>query len=225
MNASRQQRDTLRRKLRVAGLTDAQIAGVLASGTPVEAVPVRSPIDGVVVGFDRTLGQAVKAEEPLFAVHDLTRPVVQGFVSERDLGRVRVGQKVRVRVAGDPAFLADGTVARSGRVFGPDTRTLSVWVELDRPPAQPLRHAQLARLTLVLGQPPPTLALPRSAVVTEGTRAYAFVRQPDGAFERRAVELGRADDRFVEVTRGLTPGDPVAVRGTAELQTAYAGIK
>jgi len=198
---------------------------VLKTGTVAEAVPVRSPIDGVVVGFDRTLGQAVKAEEPLFAVHDLTRPVVQGYVSERDLGRVRVGQKVRVRVAGDPAFVAEGAVARSGRVFGPDTRTLSVWVEFDRPPAQPLRHNQLARLTLVLGQPRPTPAVPRSAVVFEGTRAYAFVRQPDGAFERVPVELGRADDRFVEVVRGLTPGDPVAVRGTAELQTAYAGIK
>jgi RND family efflux transporter MFP subunit len=225
VNAGRQHQDTLRRKLRVAGLADDQIAAVLKSGAVVEAVPVRSPIDGVVVGFDRTLGQAVKAEEPLFAVHDLTRPVIQGYVSERDLGRVRVGQRVRVRVAGDPAFLADGTVARSGRVVGPDSRTLSVWVELDRPPAQPLRHNQLARLTLVLGRPQPTMALPRSAVVSEGTRAYAFVRQPDGAFERVPVELGRADDRFVEITRGLKPGDPVAVRGTAELQTAYAGIK
>jgi cobalt-zinc-cadmium efflux system membrane fusion protein len=225
VNANRQQRDALRGKLRVAGLADDQIAAVLKSGAIIEAVPVRSPIDGVVVGFDRTLGQAVKAEEPLFAVHDLTRPVVQGYVSERDLARVRVGQKVRVRVAGDPEFLADGAVTRSGRAVGPDSRTLSVWIELDRPPAQPLRHGQLARLTLVLGQPRPVLAVPRPAVVYEGTRAYAFVRQPDGAFDRVPVELGRADDRFVEVVRGLKPGDPVAVRGTAELQTAYAGIK
>jgi RND family efflux transporter MFP subunit len=225
VNTARQERDALRRKLRVAGLADDQIAAVQKAGTVIEAVPVRSPIDGTVVGFDRTLGQAVKAEEPLFAVHDLSHPVVQGYVSERDLGRVRVGQKVRVRVAGDPAFLADGTVARSGRAVGPDSRTLSVWVELDRPPAQPLRHNQLARLTLVLGQPQPALAVPRAAVVSEGTRAYAFVRQPDGAFDRVPVELGRADDRFVEITRGLKSGDPVAVRGTAELQTAYAGIK
>ena len=225
VSAGRQRRDTLRRRLGVAGLADDRIAAVLKSGVVAEAVPVRSPIDGVVVGFDRTLGQAVKAEEPLFAVHDLTRPVVQGYVSERDLGRVRVGLRVRVRVSGDLALVADGTVARSGRVFGPDSRTLSVWVELDRPPARPLRHNQLARRTLVLGQPRPVPAVPRSAVVSEGSRAYAFVRRPDGAFDRLPVELGRADDRFVEVTRGLTPGDPVAVRGTAELQTAYAGIK
>jgi RND family efflux transporter MFP subunit len=225
VNAGRRQRDTLRRRLRVAGLTGDQIDAVVKTGTMVEAVPVRAPIDGVVVGFDRALGQAVRAEEPLFAVHDLSHPVVQGYVSERDLARVRVGQKVRVRVDGDPGFLADGTVARSGRAVGPDSRTLSVWVELDRPPAQPLRHNQLARLTLVLGRPRPALAVPRSAVVSEGTRAYAFVRQPDGAFDRVAVELGRADDRYVEVTRGLKAGDPVAVRGTAELQTAYAGIK
>ncbi len=225
VNAGRQQRDALRRRLRVAGLSDEQVAAVLQTGAVVGAVPVRSPIDGVVVGFDRTLGQSVRAEEPLFAVHDLTRPSIQGYVSERDLGRVRVGQRVRVRVAGDPAFLAEGTVARSGRAFAPDTRTLSVWVELDRPPAQPLRHNQLARLTLVLGQPQLVLAVPRTAVVSEGSRAYAFVRHPGGEFERVPVELGRSDDRLVEVTGGLKLGDPVAVRGTAELQTAYAGVK
>ena len=51
-----------------------QVKTLLADREPVAALPIRSPLDGVVVSFDRVLGQAVKAEEPLFAVHDLTRP-------------------------------------------------------------------------------------------------------------------------------------------------------
>lgn len=225
VNANRQQREALRGKLRVAGLADEQLDAIAATGRLVEAVPIRAPVGGAVAGFDRTLGQAVKAEDPILTVHDLSRPVVRGFVGERDLARARVGQAVRVRLTGDPAFVADGTIARSGRVFGADSRTLSVWVELTRPPERPLLHNQLARLAVVVRRPEPTLAVPLAAVVREGTRAFVFVRQPDRAFDRRPVRLGRADDRSAEVLDGLRPGEPVVVRGAADLQTAHAGIR
>ena len=52
-----------------------------------------------------------------------------------------------------------------------------------------------------------------------------FVQAADGSFERRAVELGRADDRRVEVVRGLQAGERVAVAGAGALQTAYAAVE
>ena len=225
VNANRQQRDALRAKLRAAGLDDARLDGLLATGRLAEAVPVRAPLGGVVVGFDRVFGQAVRAEEPILTVHDLSRPVIRGAVGEGDLARVRVGQRVRVRLSGDPAFLADGTVTRSGRAVAADSRSLAVWVELDQPPAVPLLHNQFARLAVVVAPGQPVLAVPLAAVVSEGTAAFVFVRQPDGTFDRRPVRLGRADDRHVEVTDGLRPGAPVVVRGAVELHTAYAGIR
>jgi multidrug efflux pump subunit AcrA (membrane-fusion protein) len=39
------------------------------------------------------------------------------------------------------------------------------------------------------------------------------------------VELGRADDRYVEVRSGLQEGDRVAVQGAEELQTTYASVR
>ena len=51
------------------------------------------------------------------------------------------------------------------------------------------------------------------------------VRQKDGSFDRRPVEVGADDDRRVLVTRGLAAGEMVAVAGTAALQTAYASIR
>jgi RND family efflux transporter MFP subunit len=225
VKAARQQRDTLQRKLRAVGLSAGQLEELLARKKLVEALPVRSPIDGVVVGFDRVLGQAIKAEEPILSVHDLIHPWIQGYVSERDLGRIRLGQKARVRLTGDPSFLAEGSVVRSGRIFGKGDRTLSIWVELDGAPTTPLLHNQLARLTLRLGQSAPTLAVPLSAVWREGTQTFVFVQNGDGTFERRAVATGRSDDRRVEIAHGLRAGETVAVRGTEGLRTAYAVIR
>lgn len=224
-NAARNRRESLARKLEAVGLSREQVQAVLADKKLVTALPVRAPIDGAVVHFDKVLGQVVKAEEPLFEIHDLARTWVKGFLSERDVVHVRIDQPARVRLVADPTFVAEGTVLRSGRVLGADNRTLSVWVELKEQPDLVLQHNLLARLTLTLRRPEPTLAVPRDAVVREATRAYVFVRKPDGVFERRLVETGRADDRHVQITRGLRPEENVAVRGTADLQTAYAGIQ
>jgi multidrug efflux pump subunit AcrA (membrane-fusion protein) len=100
-----------------------------------------------------------------------------------------------------------------------------MWVELKKPPAQPLPYNLLARLTITLGRPGPSLAVPSEALVQDGLLSYVFVRKPDETFERRLVETGRADDRYVEITRGLGVGEPIAIRGTAELQTAYASLR
>ena len=67
--------------------------------------------------------------------------------------------------------------------------------------------------------------VPLGAVVREGTRAFVFVQAKDGTFERRAVTLGRSDDRWVAITHGLAAGEYIAVTAAAELQTAYASVR
>ena len=83
----------------------------------------------------------------------------------------------------------------------------------------------MARVTLSVASRPAAIAVPVGAVVRDGTRAYVFVRSPDGTFDRRTVRLGRADDRSVEVLSGLEAGEPVAVTAAAELQTAYLSVQ
>jgi cobalt-zinc-cadmium efflux system membrane fusion protein len=221
----RARRDTLRRKLAASGLTPDQIDRVIERKELTTAVPVRAAVGGIVASFEKVLGQAVAPHEPLVQVHDPAGAWVRGFVPERDIGRIRLGQPARVRLVADPGFVGTGRVVRSGRAFAADARSVSVWVELDEQPPRPLLHNQFAALAVVVGRRPPALAVPRSAVVTDGAAAFLFVQKPDGAFDRRAVETGPDDDRFVTITRGLAEGEPVAVGGATELMTAFASLR
>src|SRR5262249_5570725 len=146
-------------------------------------------------------------------------------VLERDLARVRVGQSTRVSLPADPSFSAEGTLRRSASVFDPEDRTLSVWVELVVATKRPLPVGILARLALIVAEPPPTLAVPLSAITKERHEAFLFVRNADGTFERRSVQTGRADNRLIEIKSGLSEGESVAVRGVAALRTAFAALK
>lgn len=223
--SARNRRDAAERSLRALGLTASEIDSILTSGKPLPGLPIRASIGGVVTDFRGVIGQVVAADDPLFEIHDPSRVWVRGYLSERDLPAVRVGQPARVRLSARPESVIEGTVVRSGRVFGENDRTLSVWVEFDAPPESELRHNLLARLTVVTGSGEPALAVPPGAIVCEGTRSYVFVRKGDGSFERRTVETGRRSDRFVEITSGLRPGEPVAVRGATGLQTAFAAVR
>lgn len=227
-NTSRGRLDTVKRKLLNLGLTSSQLDEIAERGRVVDSLSVRSPISGTIVQFDKVLGQVVRADEPLYEIHDLHHVWVKGYLSERDFTQLRLdgaAPQARVRFISAPDVVVTGTVKRSGNVLGAVDRTLSVWIELDAPSDLVLQHNMLARVSMVTAAGEPALAVPRSAVVQQGTRAYVFVRKPDGVFERRAVETGRADDRYIEIVSGLAKDEPIAVSGTASLQTAFASLR
>ncbi len=145
--AARQRRDGLRRKLEAVGLSTEQVSELLEKRRFVAALPVRAPIAGVVAGTQATLGQAVKADDALFEIHDLSKPpLVRGFVAARQLPEARVGQTLRVRVPSSSEPF-DAVIVRAGARFdGPD-RTLSIWAEPRLAGQSPLlRHGMMARL-------------------------------------------------------------------------------
>lgn len=215
----------VRQKLLSLGLSSSQIDEVVKTKHVVDALPVRAPMDGVIVHFDRVLGQVIRADESLFEIHDLSQAWVQAFVGERESTQVQVGQTARIHLVAHPDFVAEGTVVRIGPVVGADSRTQAAWIEFQKPPSVALQHNMLARVTLTMDRPSPALAVPLNAVVRDGLRSFVFVRKPDGTFDRRRVELGRADDRFLEIKSGLTRGESVATSGVAQIQTAYSALR
>lgn len=224
-NSARNDLDAARRKLRSIGLSDDDLKAILSEKRILDAVPVRAPIDGVVVRFDKVLGQSLPAQEPLFEIDNLSTIWVEAYLLEREVARVSIGQRARVRLVARPDLVLEGAVVRSSRTLGAENRTLSAWIELKAAANLELERNMLVRISLPLGRAAPALAVPLAAVVRESTRSYVFVRQTDGRFERRLVRTGRADDRFVQVAGGLKLGEMVAVHGAADLQTTYASVR
>jgi len=49
-------------------------------------------------------------------------------------------------------------------------------------------------------------------VLATGTRSVLFVVHDDGTLEPREVETGSRSERFIEIRRGVTPGEKVATQ-------------
>ena len=225
VRALRIQWDSLAGQLRAAGLTQEQIQTLVDDGVVVESIPLKASISGVVAEFNGLLGQLVAVGDPVFEVHDTTQFQVQAFVRAQDAVRVQKDQAVRVRLDAFPEQIVAGTVRLKAPMLQSTARAQSVWVITTEGLPPGVQHAMTARVTVTVGSSPAAVTVPVTAVIRDGLQAFIFVRLPDGAFERRRVETGRFDDRRVEITAGLTAGEPVAVEGVQQLQTAYATVR
>jgi RND family efflux transporter MFP subunit len=217
--------ESLRRQLKLVGLSDQQLDDLIHRRRVAATIPILAPADGIVASFDRTLGQSIKAEEPIFEIRDDSQPLVRGFAAESELRFLRTGQRARIRLVSNPSNEYRARVVRSSRVLSGAERAVSFWLEFDHDSIPRARLGETARICLTIDSPTAVPALPRGAVIHDGTKSYVFVQKDNGTFDRRTVETGRSDDRFVEITQGAAIGEKIAVSGVADLWTGFNAVK
>jgi len=191
----------------------------LQLGDPPPRVRYAAPVGGLVTDRHVVVGDDVKPGRHLFEVADLSEVLAVGRLFEGQIGEVEVGQRVRVRVPSYPGEVFGGVVERIGGKLDAQSRSLAVYVRVANP-AERLRPHMRATLSLVTGGSELALAIPKSAVLGEGGQLYAFVQDENRPehFERRLLVTGVANDRFVEVVEGLSPGERVVSEGNYSLQ-------
>ena len=71
---------------------------------------VAAPADGLVIAKNIEPGEQVAAGTPVITIGDLAHPWLRAYIPETDLGRVKVGQKVRMTTDTWPGKTYDGLV-------------------------------------------------------------------------------------------------------------------
>ncbi len=186
---------------------------------------LRAPIDGVVVERPAFPGMEVRPDSgtPLVTVADLTRLWVLADVYERDLGRVAKGQKATVRVLSSPGKAWEGIVTYVGDLVDPATRTVKLRIEVENPRLE-LKPEMFARVTVQgTAGGEPALAVPSSALLSDGESSAVVLALGGGRFQKRTVEAGGEQDGKVRVLSGLSAGDRVVVDGALFLKAAIDG--
>ena len=172
---------------------------------------VLSPLTGTIVKSYVSEGQTVKEGERLFEIADFTRMWCMFTVYEQDLPLVHERQVVTVRV---PSLPGENIKARVGFIspnLDEATRSARVRVVLENPERR-LKNKTFAEGIIELDAPE-VLAIPRSAVLWTGSAPRVYVEHAPGAYERRAVKLGRSGDACWEILDGLKEGERVVLSG------------
>jgi len=204
--------DGARQRMRLVGMTDAQIRAVTASGMVQARFTVPAPIGGVVAELGAREGMTVAAGTPLFRINGLSTVWVNAEVPENLAAQVRPGNAVEARAPALAGTLFKGKVTAILPEVNPATRTLKVRVELANP-AGALVPGMFATVVFKPVSRFESLQVPSEAVITTGKRNVVIVAQGDGKFAPVDVEIGMEANGQTEIRKGLDAGQQVVVSG------------
>src|SRR5271157_1712464 len=186
-----------------------------------------APGDGIVVYANDTSrsfgnnapqieeGAAVRERQKIFSLPDISRMQVNTKVHESQIDKITPDMKARIRVDAFSDQELTGTVIDvaplpdPNTMFSSDVKVYTTRVKIDNP-LPGLRPGMNAEVTILVDRKEKVLSVPVQAVIEYGGKDHLAIRTPSG-YDRREVDLGATNDKFVEVTKGVTAGAVVAL--------------
>lgn len=194
---------------------------------------IYSPLAGVVKEKKVERGNYVRNGTPLFTIIQ-TNPIKLNFtVSEKDTGKLKVGQDVFLNVEAIPEKEFKGKVSIVYPSLEEKTRTLLVEAHVPNPTSI-LKPGFFAHVALYTGAEKGIVLVPITALLYEGDKIRVFIAEGDRAKER-TVKIGQqykiqstavspqpVVKEYIEIIEGVKEGELVVTVGQ---QNLFEGAK
>lgn len=209
--------EPIKQKLRLVGVSEAELARVLRTREIDPIVPVVAPESGIISDRMVNVGELVDTTKPLFTIGDYHDVWLKADVYEKDVSKVHEGQQIELELDSFPGERFKGRLDYVADSLSPETRTLAVRAEVPNPGLK-LKPKMFARMNILVGEQS-VLTIPKKAVQDAGTDKVVYVPLGSGQFEERKVNLGCECGEFVEVLSGLRNGDKIVTTGSFDLRS------
>lgn len=205
-------RQGARQRMRLAGMSDAQIALVERSGRTQARLAVVAPVSGVIAELGIRAGMTVTPGMTLFRINGLGSVWVDAAVPEAMTAMVKPGAAVEATTAAWPGKVFKGQVSALLPEVDQATRTVKARIELANPDSA-LLPGMFANLRLAGATRAHVLLAPSEAVIRTGRRSVVFVVDESGNFHPVDVVTGQEGHGEIEILSGLEAGQKVVVSG------------
>lgn len=182
-------------------------SGVNASST----MPVVAPISGYITEVNVKIGTNAEVGKPLFGIVDNSKLHVDLLVYEKDLHKVKAGQKIRFVLTNQDNIEITGKVFNVSKAFENETKSVAVHADISNN-SQALIPGMYVNALIDVGTQN-VASLPADAVVRADGREFIFIleegheeeagHKEEGKtfhFQRVEVKTGTAQLGYVQVT-------------------------
>jgi len=181
-----------------------------------ERYQIRAPFSGQLGLKQVAKGTLLQPGTAIVTLDDISSVKLDFDVPETALAALKPGLDVVATSAAYPGRVFVATVATIDSRIDPTTRAVTVRALIPNDD-RALRPGMFLNVDLEIGVIEQALIVPEAAILASDDGTYLFAVK-DGAVERRQVELGRRKPGFVQVLRGLKPGEPVVVGGVQKVR-------
>ncbi|MDE7111108.1 MAG: efflux RND transporter periplasmic adaptor subunit [Muribaculaceae bacterium] len=169
---------------------------------------ILSPRKAVLTRIKSKVGQTVGANEEVAVIADLSHFIIEGELADTYQGQIGVGAEVIIKLgkATTTGHIVELSPVSQGSklpfVVNPDSKGTSI-----------LKPGTRAEIHIKAGVITDAVRIPNGIYYTSGPGTYElFVLTADGnEVEKRLVNLGKANYDYVEVIKGIEPGEQIVL--------------
>ncbi|MFD2823644.1 efflux RND transporter periplasmic adaptor subunit [Lacinutrix iliipiscaria] len=170
------------------------------NGTIMPRIALRSPIEGFVQKVEVKTGQYVEPQTELFEIVNTHHVHADFMVFEKDVYKVKEGQKVNFIVQSIPDTELTAEIYSVSKTFEDNPKAVHVHAEIENKKGNLIPGMYIQGKIQV--DSAKTIALPESAIFKEGDKHYIFSVEKennDWSFKPIEVIVGEKDDKWVAI--------------------------
>jgi multidrug efflux pump subunit AcrA (membrane-fusion protein) len=183
----------------------------------------RADFDGEVNAVDVEEDDDVSADASLVQVVDFTNLKVSIRVDEYSVSSLSIGQACTITVTAlDKSF--DSTITHINRISSNGNNSVYYTATAEFTGTESVLPGMQVTVEIPENEADNVVILNQSALSFDnGNNAYVLMKDENGDMKQVTVKLGVENDKFVEITSGLSDGDTVYVK-TASASTTASGL-
>lgn len=187
----------------LAKVTQSQVEEELAKANE----GIVAEFDGIVTKLDIENGAFVSEGTRLLEIKSSTNLKVVVNVSKYDIGKVELGQKAIVKVAGEEYAASVSKINRMADIDASDKPQVAVELHIENPNDKIYLGLE-ADVTISTRENKNTLIVAATSVYTDDEGSYCYTIQ-NGSITKKYFTKGMESNESVEVVDGLTEGELV----------------
>ena len=206
------QKEQLRNSYDLSTLSVASAEDNLARAT--EGVSIE--YDGIVTQSFIENGSMVTKGSPLFTVESSRDIKVDVGISKYDIGKINVGQKADINIAGNNYTGTVYEIKRLAQATDSDKAKVTVSVKFDDPDEKVYIGLE-ADVTIHTNEKEGVLTISSEAYYSDDGGDYCYLIK-DGVVTKQYITVGTQADNYIEVIAGLANGDIVITDAITDAQ-------
>ncbi len=217
--------ESLRLNIATERLALLESGKVTIGGTHIESI-IKAPIDGYVLSKTVEVGDPVtpltsfQEGTVLMKMANMKRLLFKGTVDEIDVGRLKEGMEVELKVGALPADKINGRLTKISLKAEKKENATVFPIEISIPETSNavLRAGYSANANIIIQRKDSVLLIPERVVTFRNDSAFVRIPRPGGMPEDRFIKTGLSDAISVEVVQGLVAGDSLLERPIKKIE-------
>ncbi len=177
-----------------------------------QKMKITATISGAIVDLPYfTQGIKVDANTLLVEIMDYRKLLMELYLAEKNIGIVKVGQKIRIMNYTIPDDTLVGKITQLSPAIDPETRSFKAIVNINNPGLL-LRPGMFAKGEIIVASLDSAIVIPKDIVLSKQRGNTVFIIDK-GLAKEKIISFGLENPEEVQVISGLEKNDRLVIKG------------